>query len=103
MFPLPEYLPLLVHGGEDVVESRRALGGAQHEQARGAERIGEQPEDAFLKLRLETEQEIAARDQVEPGEREVINEILRGEDHELANLVDDAIPSFVFLEESFEA
>src|ERR1700733_10624885 len=54
----------------------------------------------FLHLAIQIDQQVAAADEVEPGERRIAGQVVRREQHRLAQLLLDAI-EVLFLEEEF--
>ena len=63
----------------------------------------ERPHDAVLQLAVEVDQDIAARDQIEFGERRVLDQAVLREHAQVANLLDGAICIAVFGEPALEA
>lgn len=66
---------------------RHVLGIAEKQIAVGQQREVEQRDQAVLKLRVEVDQQVAARDEVKPRERRVLDDVVLGEDAHLAQLL----------------
>ena len=69
------------------------LARAQEQPAAGDERVVEQLEHAALEPALEVDQQVPARDQVEPGERRVLEQAVRGEQDPLAQALGHLVPT----------
>ena len=68
--------PFLRYWLEQVLLPGDALGGAEKQVPALAQREVEQGEHLLLDLRLEVDQQVAAADQIEPGERRVLQQVL---------------------------
>src|SRR5260370_37192783 len=55
-----------------------------------------------LQRRVEIDEQVAARDQVEPGERRVLDEVVHREDAHLAHVLGDAVAIAVLHEKALE-
>ena len=63
----------------------------------------EQRDDRLLHVRLEVDQHVAARDQVEPREGRVAEKVLGGEDHRVAQVLGDLVVVSLLDEEPAQA
>ena len=93
-------LRLPVQHREEVRELAHALGSAQAQQAARVQRIVEEGEELPLQVRAHVDEQVAAADQVEPGERGIRDHVLLGEDQRVADALLDAVGgAFRFLGE----
>ncbi len=86
-----EHAPLLVERLEQRLVPGDALGRAEQEAALRAQRVVEDGDQAVLQLGLQVDQHVAARQQVEPAERGILDQALRREDAELADFLDQMV------------
>ena len=94
---------LRVDRGEEVREGPDRLGRAEDEHAPRVERVVEEGDQALLDRRLQVDQQVPAGEDVDPGERRVREQVLRGEDHHPPDLLSDPVPGVVPDEEPGEA
>jgi hypothetical protein len=90
--PLPIDLGVLVDRVELVDQAARTLTESQKQDRARLQREVEQRQHGLLRVRLEVDQEIAARDQVHLGEGRVADQIVRGEHDALAQGLRDLVP-----------
>lgn len=83
---------ILVDGREAVGRARDRLGAAEEQIPAGAEREVEQLHDAILGAAAEVNEKIPARHEVEVREGRVLDEVVVGEQHRLAQLPANAVP-----------
>ena len=89
--PAAEEAMLLVDRAEQPRMARHVLRGAEKQKAAVVQGIVEQGNQPVLQLRREVDQKIAAGDQVELGERRIAQQVVRGEQADLAQLAGDAV------------
>ena len=92
-----------VHRLEQVRPAGDVLGGAEEEEAPGAQRVVEQAHHLALDLAVQVDEQVAARDQVQLWEGRVLDEVVRGEDAHLAHLFAHAVLALLPREEAFQA
>ncbi len=97
----PEEAQFLVVGPEQVRWVHR-FGGAQDECALRLQRVMKQLDDLLLNFALQVDQEIAAGNQVQPGEGRVGQKVVGREDHKLAQLLPDPVAAMFLLEEPLQ-
>ena len=68
---------------------------AEHQQSARLQGVVKDRQQAFLQIRIQIDHQVAAGEQVEPGERRVFDEVLRREDRQLADFFADAIGAVV--------
>ncbi len=83
--------PFLRDRLEEVLPVSDGLGVSQKEKAPVAQGEVKQGDDLLLHLLVQVNQEIAADDQVQPGEGRIGGDVLRGENDPLADALDDLI------------
>ena len=76
----------LVDGGEQARLAGQVLGAAEEQVAALVERVVEQRDQPVLQVGREIDQEVAAGDQVELGERRVAQQVVRREQADLAQV-----------------
>ena len=81
----------LVHRREVLRISPQALGSAEHQKTAGFERIVQSRDHPLLQHRAQVDQQIAATDQVQVGERRIFGHILLGKDAHLPYRFDNLI------------
>ena len=84
-------LGLAVQHGKQVAKLADALGGAEKQHAAGFQRVVEQRNELLLQFHAHVDQQVAAADQVQPGERRVLDHVLLGEDQHVADALVDAV------------
>ena len=90
-------LRLAVQRGKQVRELAHGLGGAQEEHAARVQCVVEQGDELLLQFPAHIDQQVAATDQVEFGERRVFDHVLLGKDHHVADAFVDAVGAAVRL------
>ena len=90
-------LRLAIQRGKKVHELAHGLRRAQEEHAARVQRVVEQGNELLLQFPSHIDQQIAATDQVEFGERRVFDHVLLGEDHHVADALVDAVGAAVRL------
>ena len=99
-----EEAPFFVDGLEHGVEAgAEGFAGSEEECAAFAEAEVEEGEDAALDVGFEVDEEVAAGAEVEAAEGGILQDVLRGEDDELAHFFFDAVVGVVLVEEAGEA
>ena len=93
---------LLADRLEAIGNAADRFGGAQKEHAALAQREMEKGQDLALRLRAQVDEQIAAGDEVEAGERRVGQQALTGEHHRLTQFAHDLIAVVLFGEEASE-
>ncbi|MNQ72786.1 hypothetical protein D3C85_874980 [compost metagenome] len=88
-------LRLAIEHGEDVVKVADSLGGAEKQDAARLECIVEQRNDLLLQFRAQIDQQIATTDQIQPGKRGVLDQILLGKDQHVADAFMNAIAASI--------
>ena len=92
-------LRLAVLRREKVVEFTHGLGGAQKEAAVRVQGVMEQGDKLLLQHPVHVDQQVAATEQVELGERRVLEHVLLGEDDHVADAFMDAVAAAGLLDE----
>ena len=90
-------LRLAVQRGKQVRELAHGLGGAQEEHAARVQCVVEQRDELLLQVPAHIDQQVAATDQVEFGERRVFDHVLLGKDQHVADAFVDAVGAAVRL------
>ena len=80
-----------VHHLEEVAEVAHGLRGALEEETAGVQGVVEQRNDLLLQVPAQVDQEVAAADQVQPGERRVLDEVLFRKDQHVPDDLLDAV------------
>ena len=80
-------LVFAVQGDEQVAEVPHGLGGPEEEHPSWVQRVVEEGDDLSLQLAVQVDEEIAAADEVELGEGGVLDDVLLGEDEEVADVL----------------
>ena len=93
-----EELRLAVEGREEVEELADALGGAEEEHAVRVERVVKERDELLLEVRAEVDEEVAAADQIELGERRVLDQVVLREHEHVAEALVHAVGAAVGLE-----
>ena len=75
------------------------LGRAEHQRPTLAQAEVQQGEYPLLGCRLKVDQQVAAGDDIEPRERRILQDVLRGEDHEFPKFLLHAVEAVVLVEE----
>ena len=89
--PLSINLGMLVERVEFVQQSAGAFTRAEEQKPSGLQREVEEREHRLLRVRLKVDQQVAARDQIQLGERRIANEVVRGEHDALAQRLGDLV------------
>ena len=76
------------------------FGRTEEQHALGLQSKMQRAEHLLLKLRLHVDQEVAARHEVHARERRIASQVVRSEDHHLAELPYDVVAAALFLEKS---
>ena len=84
-------LPLTVDVRKQLGMVGDALGGRQEQHAIGFKRVVKTRNQAVLQLGLHIDHQIAATEQIEPGERRVLDHVLHREHHHVAQFLFDLI------------
>ncbi len=84
-------LQFAVQRGKKIAKLAHGLGGAQEEKTARVQRVVEQGNELLLQVPAHIDQEVAATDQVELGERRVFDHVLLGKDQHVADAFVDAI------------
>ncbi len=84
-------LRLAVQHGKKIAELADRLGGAQEEKAVRVQRVVEQGNELLLQVSAHIDQEVAAADEVEPGEGRILDHVLLGKDQHVADALVDAV------------
>ncbi len=90
-------LRLPIHGGKEVHELAHGLGRAQEKHAARVQRVVQQGNQLLLQFRAHIDQHVAATDQVEFGKGRVLDDVLLGKDHQIADAFVDAVGAAVRL------
>ena len=72
---------LAIHHLEERRELTHGLRASQKQEPPGFKRVVEERDQSLLQVPVHVDQQVAATDQVEPGERRVLDHVLLGEDH----------------------
>ena len=80
-----------------------ALGGAEEEEALWAQGVVEERQHLLLQCGIHIDQQVAAADQVDPGERWIPDHVLLGEDQHIADGLVDVIGAVPLGEETGQA
>ena len=88
---LREDAVVLVDDVEQSFLTRQPFGGAEEEITLRVQRKMKPGDDQALKIGRQIDHQVAARDQVEPGKRRILHQVVRGEDAGLAQVGADAI------------
>src|SRR5262249_35101816 len=89
-------------GREQIGELADVLGSAEKQIAARLEREVEHRNDARLEVAAEIDQKVAAGDQVDPGERGVLDHAGRREDAHVADVFVDRVADIVAAEEALQ-
>ena len=100
--PLAVDLAVLVDRVELVEQPARALARSEEQIAARLEREMKQRQDRLLRVRLEVDQQVAAGDQIELGERRIADDVVRREDDALAQVLRDLVAVGAKREERLE-
>ncbi len=76
---------------KELLGAGRILGGTEQKESSGIQAVVERPEQALLGVGLQVDQEIPAGDEIDAGEGRVVQHVLDREDHEVSQLLPDAI------------
>jgi hypothetical protein len=68
-----------------------ALRGAEHQVTARVERIVKSAADLLLQLPIQVDEHVAAGDEIDVRERRVLEQVVRGEQHDVAQLLPDAV------------
>ena len=99
---LVEDPPLDVRRAEQVGVRDEHLRLAQHEHAVVVEREVEPAQDPRLRLGVEVHERVAADEQVDPGDRGVLHEVVAAEDHRTPEVAAERVALVGALEEALE-
>ena len=99
---LVEDPPLDVRRAEQVGVRDEHLRLAEHEHAVVVEREVEPAQDPRLRLRVEVHERVAADEQVDPGDRGVLHEVVAAEDHRTPQIAAERVALVGALEEALE-
>src|SRR5437867_3644678 len=94
---------LAVHCAEQLRRPDQVFGGSEKQVATGVQGVVEQTVHVFLDIGLEVDQQVAAHDEVETGERWVLDQVVDGEETHLPDFLRDLIHMIVPDEESLQA
>ena len=87
-------LGLAVHDTEQIGMVAHGLRGAQEEHATGVQGVVKQREELLLQVAAQVDHEVAAADEIQPGEGRILDHVLLGEDHRVPDaLVDPVAPA----------
>src|SRR5579859_6680220 len=90
--PFAEYFPVPIDDVEFLFQVGNTFAGAQEQNAARAQTEMKQRQNLSLRGRVQVNQHIATSNQIEFRERRILGEIVRGEDHQLAQvLIDDEL------------
>ena len=89
---------LQVHRDERIVVGQERLGLAEEEEPALVQREVEPLEDAGLGLGVEVHQGVAAGQEVDPGDRRVLDQVVAAEDHRAAEVLVEGVSAVVHLE-----
>jgi len=98
----PVDAPVLGQGLEQAALAD-GLGAAEEQEAGVFEGEVEQADQPLLDLLVEVDQQVAATDQVQLGERRVADQVLGGEHHRLAHRLVDTVALLLVGEEALQA
>src|SRR3954453_14495798 len=88
-----EYFELGIDGSKQLAEHTDRFRGAEHQVTRRPERIVEQGKHAPLDGEVQINEQVTARDQVEPSERGIAREVVAGKDAQITNPLGDLVTS----------
>ncbi len=92
-----------VHDREQIVRRVRCFRGREKEEAAGPQGKVERLDEPFLHRPIQVDQEVAAGNQIEVRERWIADDVVRGEQHELAQLTPDPVATRLPQEEALQA
>ena len=99
---LPEHAPLELDRREQILVRDQHLGLAEQQHAVVVEREVEPPQDLRLRLGGEIHQRVAADEQVDAGDRRILDEVVAAEDHASPEVLAEHVPLIGPLEELLE-
>ena len=88
---------------EQVGKAADGLRAPQEQDAAGIQAVVKERQQLLLQLRRQVDQQVAAAQDVELGEGRIHDDVLRGKDHHLADLLADPVAALVLDEEPAQA
>ena len=88
-------LGLAIERAEERIMIAHAFGGAEEEPTVRLQREVEKRDELLLQLRAQVDQQIAATEQIELGKGRILDDVLLGEDQQVAEAFMDAIAAAI--------
>ena len=102
-FPAAKKFPLLVDRLEEMGKTTHRFGRTQHQDTSRPKRVVKERNQSLLDFRVQVDEEVSAKQEVELGERRVLDQVLHGEHDHFADFLLDAKVAILAHEKALEA